>query len=340
MSMKQHILRPAVLLVLLGLSACTMKKQEAPELAGPSEFGTAITITITPDTITQDGASQSIVTATARGTNGEPLANLPLRAEIRVNGVPTDFGSLSARTLVTGADGRATLVYTAPAGSSGLSVDEFTVVDIGITPIGSNFGNSVTRFGSLRLVPRGTIVVPSNLQPAFTFAPTAPGERQTVLFDASLSTAPANNPIVSYSWNFDDGTTAQGRTVGHAFNEADTYIVTLTVSDALGRVASTSQGVGVTPSAAPSANFVFSPSEPTPGSTVLFNALTSTAAPGRQIVAYSWDFGDPGATANNPNGASGAQTSHRFGAGNFNVTLTVTDDLGRTNSASRSVDVK
>ena len=74
--MKQHSLRSAVLLVALGVSACTMKKQETPELAGPSEFGTAITITITPDTITQDGASQSIVTATARGTNGEPLANL------------------------------------------------------------------------------------------------------------------------------------------------------------------------------------------------------------------------------------------------------------------------
>src|SRR5690349_10665328 len=104
--MNHHLFRRGVVTtcatVLLAVSACTMKKQETPELSGPSEFSTAITITVTPDTITQDGASQSIVTVTARGPNGEPLANVPLRAEIRVQGVPADFGSLSARTLVTG----------------------------------------------------------------------------------------------------------------------------------------------------------------------------------------------------------------------------------------------
>lgn len=336
--MMQFILRRGVPLALAAVAtACTMKKEEAPAFNGPSEFGTSITITITPDTITQDGASQSIVAVTARGPNGETISNVPLRAEIRVDGVPTDFGSLSARSLVTGADGRATLVYTAPAGPSGLTVDAFTIVDIGVTPIGSNFGNAATRFASLRLVPRGTIVVPSNLQPAFTFTPTAPDERQTVLFDASLSAAPTNNPIVSYTWDFDDGTMASGRTVGHAFNAADTYIVTLTVADALGRTAQTSQTLTVKPSAAPSANFVFSPSEPTAGSLVTFNGLTSTAAAGRRIVGYSWDFGDP----NDRTPGSGPQTQHRYAtAGGYNVTLTVTDDLGRTSSLAQTVDVK
>ena len=336
--MTQFTIRRGLAVALAVLAAaCTMKKEEAPSFSGPSEFGTSVSVAITPDTITQDGASQSIVTVTARGTNGEPLASVPLRAEIRVNNVPTDFGSLSARNIVTGSDGRATLVYTAPAGPSGLAVDEFTVVDIGITPLGTNFANSVTRFASLRLVPKGTIVVPSNLQPAFTFSPAAPGERQNVLFDASASTAPANNPIVTYTWDFDDGSTASGRTVGHAFNSADTYIVTLTVSDALGRAAQSSQAVTVTPSAAPSANFVFSPTEPTPGSLVTFNGLTSTAATGRQIVAYSWDFGDP----NDRTAGSGPQTQHRFTArGSYNVTLTVTDDLGRSNSNSQTVDVE
>jgi hypothetical protein len=335
--MRQDILQRATVIALVAVSACTMKKQETPELAGPSEFGTAITVTVTPDVITQDGVSQSIVSATARGPNGEAIPNVPLRAEIRVNNTPTDFGALSARNLVTGPDGRATLVYTAPAGPSGLTVDEFTIVDIGITPIGSNFGNSVTRFASLRLVPRGTIVVPSNLQPAFTFTPSDPDERQAVLFDASLSTAPPNNPIVSYTWDFDDGTTASGRSVGHAFNVADTYIVTLTVADALGRAAQTSQTLTVRPSAAPTANFVFSPSEPTAGSLVTFNGLTSTAAAGRRIVGYSWDFGDP----NDRNAGSGPQTQHRYAiAGGYNATLTVTDDIGRTASIAQTVEVK
>jgi PKD repeat protein len=335
--MRQDILRRAMVVALVAVSACTMKKQETPELAGPSEFGTAITVTVTPDVITQDGVSQSVVTATARGPNGEAIPNVPLRAEIRVNNTPTDFGALSARNLVTGPDGRATLVYTAPAGPSGLAVDEITVVDIGITPVGSNFANSVTRFASVRLVPRGTIVVPSNLQPAFTFTPSSPDERQAVLFDASLSTSPPNNPIVSYTWDFDDGTTGSGRTVGHAFNAADTYIVTLTVADALGRAAQTSQTLTVRPSAAPTANFVFSPAEPTAGSLVTFNGLTSTAAAGRRIVGYSWDFGDP----NDRTAGSGPQTQHRYAtAGGYNVTLTVTDDIGRTSSIAQTVEVK
>jgi hypothetical protein len=335
--MNHHILRRGVLVALIAASACTMKKEEAPDLAGPSEFATSITVLITPDTITQDGASQSIVSVTARGPNGEPIPNLPLRAEIRVNGVPSDFGALSARNIVTGPDGRATLVYTAPAAPPGFAVDEFTVVDIVVTPLGSSFNPHLSRTASLRLVPRGTIVVPSNLQPTFTFSPGTPGERQTVLFDGSRSTSPANNPIVSFIWDFDDGTTASGPTVGHAFDSADTYIVTLTVADALGRTAQTSQGVTVTPSAAPVANFVFSPEEPTRTTNVVFNGLTSTAAAGRRIVAYSWDFGDP----NDRTAGSGPQTSHRFTqAGTYNVTLTVTDDLGRTGSVTNSVTVE
>ena len=336
--MKQSIIRTGVMVALAAVTAaCTMQKEEAPAFSGPSEFGTAVTVVVTPDIITQDGASQSVVTVTVRGTNGEPLSNVPLRAEIRVNNVPTDFGTLSARNIVTGADGRATLVYTAPAGVSGLAVDEFTIVDIFVTPVGTNFNNAVSRSASLRLVPRGTIVVPSNLQPAFTFSPATPGERQTVLFDGSTSTAPANNPIVSYMWNFDDGSTASGRSVGHAFNAGGTYVVTLTVADSLGRVAQTSQSVTVTPSAAPSANFVFSPTEPRAGGLVTFNGLTSTAATGRQIVSYSWDFGDPG----DRTPGSGPQTQHVFAArGTYAVTLTVTDDLGRTNSKSQTVEVQ
>ena len=186
-------------------------------------------------------------------------------------------------------------------------------------------------------MPRGTIVVPSDLKPAFTFAPAAPGEQQTVLFDGSQSTAPANNPIVSYTWDFGDGVTASGRTAKHSFRSAGTYVVTLTVADALGRTAQTSQGVTVVPSASPNANFVFSPAEPSRTSIVIFNALTSTAAPGRPDRRLRWDFGDPA----NRTAGSGPQTTHRFTqAGTYNVTLTVTDDLGRTGSNTQGVTVQ
>ena len=96
-----------------------MKGQDPPPLSGPSEFGTSVTITASPDAINQDGGSQSLITITTRDSNGNPLRNVSLRTEIFVNGVHTDFGTLSARSVVTDANGRATLIYTAPGAPAG-----------------------------------------------------------------------------------------------------------------------------------------------------------------------------------------------------------------------------
>ena len=334
--MKTSIVQPCpaiVLLCTLAAAGCTMKKQEAPAVSGPSEFGTSLGIAITPDILQQDGASQSVVTVTARGPNGAAVARLPLRAEIRVDGVAADFGALSARNLVTDGSGRAMLTYTAPPASP-VPVDAFTVVDIGITPVGSDFGNSATRFASLRLVPRGVVAVPDGLQPSFTFTPSTPTDHQTVLFDGSASRSPSNNPIVSYAWNFGDGGTASGVTATHAYSAPGTYVVRLTVADGVGRSASSSQSLTVGPGVDPSARFVFSPTQPLPNTQVNFNASATIAAPGRRIVDYSWDFGD--GTAN----GTGVQTSHVFrNAGTYTVTLKVTDDTGRSHSVSQPVPI-
>src|SRR3954468_22364495 len=87
------------------LAGCTVHKTEAPPLSGPSELALALSMTATPDSITQDGGSQSAVKITARGPDGRALATLPLRVDMTVNNVPQDFGTLSARTIVTGSDG-------------------------------------------------------------------------------------------------------------------------------------------------------------------------------------------------------------------------------------------
>lgn len=333
--MKQHLSAFGVLVVAAAtLAGCTMKKQEAPELTGPSEFGTSIVVSITPDVLQQDGASQSSITITARDPNGQPVRNLPLRVEIRVGGEIVDFGSLSARSVVTNNDGRATLVYTAPAAPNP-AVDFFTVVDIAVIPLGSDFNNSRTRVASVRLVPPGGVIPFDGLSPAFTFTPSAPVDHQQVLFDASTSQSSPNNPIVTYQWNFGDGTTGSNRTTTHAFSTPGTYLVQLTVIDGYGRSASTSQLVSVGAGVNPTATFAFSPTDPLPGVRVNFNASASRAAPGRTIVSYSWDFGD--GTAN----ASGVQVSHTYTAlGTYTVTLVVTDDVGRTGVTSVSVPVQ
>src|SRR3954469_24041715 len=128
-------------LAALLLAACTVHKQDTPGLTGPSEFSTAIGVAISPDVLTQDGASQAVVTVTARDSNGQALRNLSLRAEIVVEGASTDFGSLSARNVVTDANGRATLTYTAPP-SPVFNLDIGTQVQIRVTPLGTDSGSS------------------------------------------------------------------------------------------------------------------------------------------------------------------------------------------------------
>jgi PKD repeat protein len=328
----------ALVIFAVSVSACTMKDQERPSLTGPSEFAKAISISVSPDVLQQDGRSQSIVTITARGVNGEPLPGVDLRAEIQVSGTPTDFGKLSATSLRTGSDGSARLTYTAPLGSS-FVLEESTMVNIAVTPTESDFGNSSARLVSLRLVAIGIVlppVEPGTFAANFTFSPTAPTAEQTVFFDASASRTPPSNPITTYSWDFGDGERGTGRTTTHSYDEAGNYVVTLTISDALGRSAvSEPVTVTVAPPADASPEFTFSPIAPRPTDTVFFNASQSTPGPGRRIVSYAWDFGD-GTPA-----STGVQTSHRFGReATFTVTLTVTDDLGRKFVLPKEVPVE
>ena len=310
------------------VSSCTMKSQDAPPLTGPSEFAQSIVISVSPDVLPQDGASQSLVVVTARDANSQPIRNLTLRTETRVNGTPVDFGLLSAKSVVTGNDGRATLTYTAPP-SPAVAPDEFLLVDVVVTPLGTDFNNSNSRSAAIRLVPQGTTVPPNDLKPAFTFTPTTPQENQTVLFDASTSTG----SIVEYHWDFGDGDRDSGRTVDHDYSKAGTYVVRLTVEDGVGRTASVSQSVNVGAGVNPTAIFTFSPTNPLPTTQIFFNASGSRAAPGRTISSYRWDFGDGSS-------GTGVQPSHAYALpGSYNVTLVVTDDAGRTATTTTGLTV-
>ena len=60
----------------------------------------------------------------------------------------------------------------------------------------------------------------------------------TLTFDASKSTD--NVGIISYEWNFGDGTTAKGVKVTHKYTKSGTYNVTLTVKDSAGNLDATS----------------------------------------------------------------------------------------------------
>jgi len=82
----------------------------------------------------------------------------------------------------------------------------------------------------------------------------------------------------------------------------------------------------------PTADFTFSPSSPTTDDTVRFTDRSSD--PDGQIVQWRWDFGDGRtSTLQNP--------THRYThAGTYTVTLTVTDDDGLTDTATKAITVR
>jgi PKD repeat protein len=324
--MSSFIRRSVTAVALLLSAACTMKSQEAPPLTGPSEFGTSVGVQATPDVLQLDGASQSVVVVTVRDSAGQPLRNVPLRADIVIGGQVVDFGSLSAKSLVTNGDGRATIVYTAPASGG----ESEAIIDIEITPVGGNYQNAIARSASIRLVPTGIRIPPSDMTPAFTFSPDAPTEKTNVLFDASSS----SGTIAAYEWDFGDGQTGSGRTTTHAFSGPGTYFVRLTLVDPQGRRISTTRSITVGQGALPTANFTFSPTDPVVGDTINVNGTQSTAAVGRRLVTWAWNFG-------NGESASGPNATVRYTvARTYTITLTVTDDIGRTNTTSRTLQVK
>lgn len=64
----------------------------------------------------------------------------------------------------------------------------------------------------------------------FTFSPVSPSVGQTVIFDGSSSSDP-DGSIVSWKWEFGDGSTGSGKDVSHAYFAAGTYTIILTVTD-------------------------------------------------------------------------------------------------------------
>ena len=313
-------------------AACTVKDVDVPPLAGPSSMARTIIMTADRDTLLQDGVQEAAIRLTAQVQPGQS-ENVRLRAQVFVDGVAQDFGTLSNKNPIT----PTTIFYRAPASPTTVAGQVPTRVTIAVTPDDQgDFRSEMARQLDLQLIPPG-VIIPTNptLVANFTVNPAAPRVLDTVTFDASSTTngGASCGQLCTYQWNFGDGTTGSGIFQTHAYRSVGAFAVTLTVTDARGAQAAVVKPVPVGQGVPPTAAFTFSPTEPEPNKTVFFNASTATSAPGRVLVDYFWDFGD-GTTA------TGVSTSHVFAAeGTYVVTLKVTDDAGTFSVITQGVTV-
>ncbi|MCC7478448.1 PKD domain-containing protein [bacterium] len=141
---------------------------------------------------------------------------------------------------------------------------------------------------------------------------------------------------ISYKWTFGDGGSADGETVSHAYNEAGTYNIGLTATDAQGRVAPASSTPititttpnplqGVTVSAIQNSN------EP------LVFSLGATVTGGEAPFSYAWDFSNDGSVDSTAAPPFDTQLPD-FGV--FELELTVTDSNGDSVSGTTIMDAR
>ena len=173
-----------------------------------------------------------------------------------------------------------------------------------------------------------------------TASPTAPNEPPTAAFTSACTdldcaftdtSTDSDGTVETWSWAFGDGATSTAQNPSHSYGSAGDYTVTLTVTDDAGASDTTTGSVSVTEPATPNdpPTAAFS-SDCTDLACDFTDASTDSDG---TIQSWSWSFGDGAtSTAQNP--------GHTYAAsGIYNVSLTVTDDDGASDTATGSVDV-
>ena len=323
-------------------AACVQEASAPGPPFGPSGLGLSLALTARPDTLVRDGRSQSVIEIAARDAGGDAVPRLELALQIATARGLEDFGRLARRSVVTGADGRAAVTYTAPgaAGGPGGATDDGLTVAILATPVGRDHAGAVPRRVTIRLLPAGRVLPPLTASAGFRVTPAAPAVFDRVHFTSVCSAGrdadcvrDPHGMVTGYRWEFGDGHAASGPVAEHAYEAPGAYLVSLIVSDDFDRSRRASRSL-VVAAAPPAAVIAASPVPVAPHAPIFFNGRGSTAAPGRAIASYEWDFGD-GATA------AGVRVRHAYVTeGTFTVMLMVTDDRRQVATATAKVVVK
>lgn len=154
----------------------------------------------------------------------------------------------------------------------------------------------------------------------------------TTIFN-DLSTNDGINNIVTWQWNFGDGTVQSfgSPPFQHTYNTAGTYSVKLIVTDAAGCIDSLIRANLVT-ATAPKALFKALDTLSCPGATVTFQNNSTSSLP----LNSTWDFGDGSTTST----VGTTTVTHSYAtAGDYTVKLLIVDPAGCADSLIKNLYV-
>jgi len=225
----------------LALVGCGLDDVSIPELDGPAELGLSLGLTVSPDILTADGFSTSIVTGTLRDASGRGIAGRDIFLTIAdESGRFADIGNFRGSngpgtgiTLRTNSQGVVQAIYEAPVRTDATANQSVNVL---ARPIGTDFNAAAYRTVRIELrsaEPRLFPQNPNNADPSCFFIVEAPSGLRTnvaVLFQSTSSDP--DGTIVRYEWFFGDGTGVEyAPDLAHVFRSPGTFQVTHRVTD-------------------------------------------------------------------------------------------------------------
>jgi PKD repeat protein len=231
-----RLVAAASVAVVVAMAGCNTSKVTVPGLSGPSELALSLKGDAFPDVLVADGASTAAVQVTVRDQNGQPKAGQAIYfATADETGTFADIGKLSSSTAVSGPDGTAQVVYTAPVRT------DFTAngkVMIAIRPIGSDANGEIYRYILIELrSAEGRLFPPKdgNTAPTCDFNVEAPFGfviGQSIIFSSTASDPDQGGFVVRYFWTFGDASEPSDKPdEEHHYKEHGNYTVTSTVTD-------------------------------------------------------------------------------------------------------------
>lgn len=213
--------------------------------------------------------------------------------------------------------------------------------DIGTYTVTLNVEGKDKKTGELTTAGTYTIfvsVADVALSASFIAEPETGEAPLTVKFDASASKAPNGN-IDKYEWDlnedgkYDDAT---GVTTEYEFEKIGIYKVGLKVTTSLGKEGTIEKEITVVEATKPIPviEIMDNPAKYLVDTEYVFKSDKSTSPSGK-ITKYEWDFGD-GAKVVTTKTASHKYTK----TGNYEVTLTLTDDAGKVGESTKILKVE